>query len=226
MGTLVIAIETVGNEDEALTKEIESTVIHNEKTASKPGLSPLTGQIVALAMYDLERELGAVYFVTDDLTETFTDDSFTYKQRTERQILEDFWAGANDYDVFVTFNGRAFTLPFLYHRSIILGVKPKVEISMKQYLNTQNLPYHVDLLEEFTFHGAMKPRPSLALLAKANSIEYMEKIRGDEVDEAFKQKKFMDIARRCSTDVFVIKSLYMIWKANLAPLSFINAIEM
>lgn len=240
MATLIVDIETAGYEweeiprttQEGLTKWIhDSYRSPSEKEGqlreirNKLSLSPLTGKIISIGMYDIEREMGAVYFVSDQGDKSFQDESFSYKIRTEKEILEDFWDGARSYDTFVTFNGRSFVFPFLYHRSIINGVKPSIEISMKRYVNSQTLPYHVDLLEEFTFNGAMRPRPSLQVLCDAYGVEYSSEMKGEDVGEFFREKKFTHIAKRNAADVIATKSLFEIWKNNLAPVTFLNTLE-
>jgi len=212
MSTIIIDIETVS------TSVAEEPISH-------ASLSPFAGQIISLAMYDLERELGAVYYVGNQ-NQDFVDDSFKYKVRTEAEILEDFWTGATDYDVFVTFNGRSFTLPFLYHRSAINEIKPTIQLSRNRYLSRQSFPYHVDLMDEFSFYGAMKPAPSLKALTEAYGIDYRQEISGSEVGEFFQQKKFTDLAKRSAVDVLALKSLFAIWQKNFSPPSFINATEL
>lgn len=171
MSTLILDIETIGQEwdslpetsKESLTKWIDKSGDEKEEKDRKRddvkerlSLSPFTGLIVSVAMYDVERDLGAVYFTSDLPDESFKSNSFTFKQRTEKEILEDFWEGAIGYDTFVTFNGRAFALPFLMHRSVINEIKPSVEIAHQRYLTKQSAPFHVDVLDEMTFYGAVQ----------------------------------------------------------------------
>lgn len=240
MATLIVDIETIGYDWEeiphttrgSLIKWIDDSNLSSsekeeqlKKVQDKLSLSPLTGEIVSIGMYDIEREIGAVYFVSDKNTEAFQDETFSYKVRSEKEILEDFWDGARSYDTFVTYNGRSFTIPFLYHRSIIKGLRPSIEIAKQRYITTQTMPYHVDLLDEFTFYGAMKPRPSLQILCDAYGVEYFPELKGKDVGEFFRKKKFTDIAKRNASDVLATKSLFEIWEKNLAPLSFINTLE-
>lgn len=240
MATLIVDIETAGYKweeipyttRESLTKWIDvSNISIKEKeeqlktVQDKLSLSPLTGKIISIGIYDIEREMGTVYFVSNKENESFQDGSFSYKVRSEKEILEDFWDGARSYDTFVTYNGRSFVLPFLYHRSIINKLMPSVEIARQRYVTSQSMPYHVDLLDEFTFYGAMKPRPSLLILCDAYGIDYSLKLRGEEVGEFFLKKKFTDIAKRNASDVLAIKSLFEIWKKNIAPVSFLNTLE-
>lgn len=240
MATLIVDIETKASEWKtlpgitraALTQWIDkSDLSEADKQKKRDGvlsrlaLSPFTASIISLAVYDVERKTGAVYFQSKDAETDFTIDDFTFKQRTEKEILEDFWEGAHSYDAFVTFNGRAFLLPFLYHRSVMLGVKPSVSIAQQRYLSKQSSPYHVDLLDELSFHGNMPHRPSLALLCGAYGVENASLLGGEEVAEAYTAGRFRYIAEKNMGDVQAIHGLYEKWRAALAPSSFINALE-
>ena len=240
MATLIVDIEThapkwgelPGITRGALTQWIDKTDLteteRNKKLAvvrSRLALSPFTASIVSLGVYDVERKTGAVYFVSDTPGESFTLDSFTFKQRTESEILEDFWEGATSYDAFVTFNGRSFVLPFLYHRSVVTNVVPSVQIARQRYVTKQTFPYHVDLLDELSFYGAMAHRPSLQLLSGAYGIPNQSLLAGDEIAEAFTEKRFRYIAEKNAADVQVITDLYEKWKQYFAPASFITSIE-
>lgn len=242
MSTLIFDIETVGEPWTDIDKVTRKTLIRwienssreqGEKNAmleavkNQLGFSPLTGSIVSLALYDLERELGAVYFVGEGNEEIFTDNQFTYKERTEKEILEDFWESAPSYDTFVTFNGRQFDVPFILLRSIACGVRPSIELNNKRYLTQQSLPYHVDLQDELTFCGAMARRPQLHLFCRAFGILSPKgEVAGDDVAELFHAKKFSDIARYNAKDVIATTELYKKWKVNLAPRSWLNRTEM
>ncbi|MEK7638919.1 MAG: ribonuclease H-like domain-containing protein [Patescibacteria group bacterium] len=240
MATLIFDIETVGDPwesfDEAtkhhLTKWIEQTSHSDEEKESllgrlkaELGFSPLTGSVVALGMFDLERSLGAVYFV-DEANENFTEGDFTFKARTEEELLADFWEGAQSYDTFVTFNGRAFDVPFLLHRSVTYGLRPTAELLRRRYLTQQTMPYHIDLQDELTFYGAMARRPSLHMFCRAYGIESpKQEVSGEDVAELFRQKKFRDIARYNARDVVATTKLYEKWRTLLAPTTFLNTID-
>ena len=238
MATLVFDIETVGEPwehfDEITKKALTRFISDKEEDGERAllrvkdqlGFSPLTGFIVAIGMYDIERALGAVYYVGDGSGDTWVDGDFTYKERTEREMLEDFWDGARSYDTFVTFNGRAFDVPFLIHRSIAHELTPSVSLLGSRYVSRQTLPYHVDLQDEFTFYGAMQRRPSLHLLCRAYGIKSPKgEVDGYEVAKLFLEKKFRDLATYNARDVVATTTLYEKWKKHLAPASFLNTIE-
>ena len=239
MSTLVFDIETVGESwstfDEVTKKTLvrwidNSSSSETEKSSlvqavkNQLGFSPLTGSIVSIAIYDVERELGAVYYVGNGDESDFSDDSFSYKQRSEKEILEDFWESARSYDTFVTFNGRQFDIPFLLLRSVARESKPTIEISQKRYLSQQSHPYHVDLQDELTFYGAMKRRPQLHLFCRAFGIDSpKDDVSGDDVAKLFRNKEFKKIAKYNAKDVVATTALYKKWLEYLAPNSFLNA---
>lgn len=232
MATLVFDIETIPHEWNSFDAYTKSALIRSageageEGAKSMLGLSPLTGGIVSVALYDVERRQGAVYFAGDGTGESERDGDFIIKERTEKEILEDFWEGVRGYDVFVTFNGRSFDIPFLLHRSVVHGLRPSHTFAQSRYLTKQSLPYHVDLMDELTMYGAMSKRPSLHLLLRAYGIESKKgEADGSQVAELARAGRFRDLTRHNIDDVIATTALYEKWKQYLAPASFINAIE-
>jgi uncharacterized protein YprB with RNaseH-like and TPR domain len=240
MATLILDIETIGTPwgeiDEttkaALIKWIKHThdqdesELHIRNVKSQLGLSPLTGSIVSLALYDLERQQGVVYVVSNESTEAVTDSSYVIKTRTEKELLEDFWEGSRSYDVFVTFNGRQFDVPFLLHRSVANEVRPIVELNKHRYITQQSYPYHVDLMEELTFNRAMLRRSSLHMFCQAYGIERPKEARDSTtVAQLVYDKDFVTLANYNAADVVATTALYDKWKQYLAPASFINSLE-
>ena len=241
MATLIFDIETIGKDWDSISESTQYSLTKwigqqpvsdqekdrlSEAAKEKLGLSPFTGEVVSLAMYDVERGQGAVYFTADDSVNDYKVGDWKYKVRSERQLLEDFWETSHSYDVFVTFNGRTFDVPFLLHRSLMQGVRPTKELIGQRYLSRQNSPYHVDLLDEFSFYGAMQRRPSLQLLCEAYKIPYeKEGVGGEDITELFSKKQYRDIAEKNAADVVATTKLFETWKTNLAPASFINSIE-
>jgi 3'-5' exonuclease len=238
MATLVFDIETVGEPWDELDAVTQSTLTRWAKRSSKTeaeyaaavrdvqeglGFSPLTGYIVAIGVYDVERAQGAVYYQGDGATADETLDEFVYKERTESTMLVDFWAGASAYDTFVSFNGRAFDVPWLLHRSAILGVTPSCQLLRRRYLSQQSAPWHVDLQDELTWYGTMNRRPSLHLFCRAYGITSPKtEVGGDDVAELFHKKKFRDIANYNAADVRATAQLYERWQNYLAPAEWLT----
>lgn len=231
MKTLIFDIETVGERWEGLDDVTQSTLLRfvehsgrsvEEKAALTAdlqaglGFSPLTGFVVAIGLYDLERQSGVVYFTGfgTEVDEKVGD--YVYKQRSEAAMLAEFWDGARHYDTFVTFNGRGFDVPFLLHRSVVNLVKPTKNLLEGRYPYQQKSCRHVDLQDELTFFGAMQRRPSLHLFCRAFGIESPKgEVSGDDVAELFHGKKFRDIAHYNAKDVIATTALYKKWQEYL-----------
>lgn len=241
MHTLVLDIETVGEkweEIDGITKEsllrwvkrsakndLEKSDLENGVKESL-GLSPFTGMVVAIGLYDVEREQGIVYYQGGDEKE-FEEGGYTYRSRSEKEMLEDFWEGAKEYDTFVTFSGRRFDVPFLMLRSVANEVVPTKELMQGRYLYQQKSVNHVDLQDQLTFYGAVSKKPSLHLCTRAFGIESPKSagIDGGDVAKLFRMKKFRDIAMYNSRDVVATTELYKKWLTYLAPQSFKHRFE-
>jgi 3'-5' exonuclease len=228
MATLIFDIETVGEDWDSLdqtTKEILSRWINRTSKTEEErevemrdlkeglGFSPLTGSVVAIGLYDLERKQGAVYYVTENEEEEYTMGEYTLKPRSEKEMLRAFWEGAREYDTFVTFNGRGFDVPFLMLRSAIHDLRPSQDLMDGRYLYQQKYVKHIDLQDQLTFYGAMMRKPSLHLFCRAFGIESPKAagVAGDDVAELFKAKKFRDIAEYNTRDVIATTELYKKW---------------
>jgi len=235
--TLIFDIETVGESwdhldpttQEMLSRWIDRSITDPEAldAARKDlreglGFSPLTGSIVAIGLYDLERARGVVYYQSDDDTDDTEEGEFVLKPRSEKEMLVDFWEGAAEYDTFVTFNGRGFDVPFLNLRSAIQGIRPSRDLMDGRYLYQQKTVRHIDLQDQLTFYGAMHRRPSLHLFCRAFGIESpkAEGVAGDDVARLFKEKQFRTIALYNARDVRATTELYEKWRTYLAPQNF------
>lgn len=242
MSTLVFDIETIGESWDSLDDTTHSVLTRWIERTSKNevehdvllkdlkeglGFSPLTGSIVAIGLFDVERDEGAVYYTSDTEEGDIDHGQFVLKSRNEKDMLIDFWEGAKNYDTFVTFNGRGFDVPFLNIRSVVHGVRPTHDLMEGRYLYKQKFARHVDLQDQMTFYGAMQRRPSLHLFCRAFGIESpkAEGVSGDDVAELFRMKKFRDIALYNARDVIATTELYKRWRSNLAPQSFLERTE-
>ena len=228
MSTLVFDIETVGEEWDSLDLVTQSSLTRwieqaskneEEKVASyqnlKAGLgfSPFTGFVVAIGIYDVDREKGVVYYSGNGNEPDETIGDYTYKERSEEAMLTEFWDGAKHYDTFVTYNGRGFDVPFLVHRSLAHNILPTKNLLEGRYPYQQKSCRHVDLQDELSFFGAMRRAPSLHLLCRTYGIESpKDEVGGDDVAELFHLKKFRDIAQYNAKDVTATTELYEVWQ--------------
>ena len=229
--SLIFDIETVGADFDALdevtrknlTRWAERSAAGDEDKYNvylrdvKEGLgfSPLTGEIAAIGVLDSERNRGVVYFQAPDVHESeYTDGGFTFKPRTEAEMLKDFWQGALKYPEFVSFNGRMFDVPWLMLRSAVHRIKPTRNLMSNRYLKWQdNNVRHVDLLDQLTFYGAVRRKGSLHLYCQALGIRSpkAEGITGDDVGRMFKKKQYREIAEYNSWDLVATWELYKLW---------------
>ncbi len=229
---LIIDIETIGDDYEKLDKATQHSLTRWIKrqagddegkynvllTDLKEGLgfSPLTGEIVAIGVFDTEKNKGAVYFQAPDIEiSEYREASFSFKPKTEKEMLEDFWKGATRYNTFITFNGRSFDLPFMLMRSAVNKVKPTVNLMSNRYLRYQpsNIR-HIDLLDQLSFYGAVRRKGNLHLFCQTFGIKSpkAEGITGDDVGRLFKEKKYKEIAEYNSWDLIATWELYKVWQ--------------
>jgi uncharacterized protein YprB with RNaseH-like and TPR domain len=227
MPTLIFDIETVGEDFSAMdetTKESLTRWIKRESYSETEyetqlrdledglGFSPLTGQIVAMGVLDVEREKAAVYYQPNGKGEKiFEEEHCKYEALLEKDMLSRFWDIATKYDTFVTFNGRAFDVPFLWTRSAVHGVKPTKNLMANRYLNSQ--PWnakHIDLFDQLSFYGSVRRKGSLHLWTRAFGIESPKSqgVTGDDVRRLFKEGKYQEIARYNARDLQATLALY------------------
>lgn len=230
---LVFDIETVGENfdlldkttQDNLTRWLEREAYDKEEYARllqdvKDGLgfSPLTGEVVAIGVLEIGgTDKGGVYFQTPgEKPERNEEDDIMFEaMRSEEAILQKFWEIAKSYQVFVTFNGRSFDVPFLMVRSAVHGIRPTKNMMAGRYLYQQHADaVHIDLLDQLSFQGAVRRKGSLHLWSRAFGIKSpkAEGITGDDVGMLFKKKKYLEIAKYNVGDLRATKELYEKWE--------------
>jgi uncharacterized protein YprB with RNaseH-like and TPR domain len=234
MGKLVFDIETIGEDFDSLdqtTQEVLTRWIKKESETQDEyekaladlknglGFSPLTGQIVAIGVYDVDKDKGAVYFQAPDQSVIDSEEeNIKYRVLGEKEMLQQFWTLAEKYDEFISFNGRGFDVPFLMIRSAIHGIRPSKNLMVNRYASIQpRNARHIDLLDQLTFYGSVRRRGNLHLWSKAFGIKSpkAEGITGDDVGHLFKEKRFLDIAKYNVGDLKATKELYIYWENYL-----------
>lgn len=224
MSKLVFDIETIGEDfdkmdkitQKSLTKNLDKKEIEDMK--EKLGLYPLTGEIVAIGVLDVDQEKGAVYYqAPGEKIEDFEENGIKFKACTEKEMLENFWKGAEQYSEFISFNGRGFDVPYMFARSAVHKVRPSKNLLSNRYLNLQKFDaLHIDLKDQLSYYGAVWKTGTLHLWCRALGIKSpKENMNGDEVGEQFKEKKYIDIAKYNVDDLWATKNLYKHWEKYL-----------
>ena len=230
---LVFDIETVGESFDAmdkttqdnLTRWLEREAYDKEEYARllqdvKDGLgfSPLTGEIVAIGVLEIGGAgKGGVYFQVPDVPSARTEEEGIVfeSMRNEADILKKFWEVTKTYQVFVTFNGRSFDVPFLMVRSAVHNIRPTKNMMAGRYLYQQHADaIHIDLLDQLSFQGAVRRKGSLHLWSRAFGIKSpkSEGITGDDVGMLFRKKKYLEIAKYNVGDLRATKEPYERWE--------------
>ncbi len=234
MPRLVFDIETVGenwNELDETTQHVLSRWIRKEHGEDGEaydaamadlknglGFSPLTGQIVAIGVMDLDKNQGVVYFqVPGEDLKDIEEGNFVLKSMSEKEMLKAFWQGASKYTEFISYNGRSFDAPFLALRSAIHGLRPTRNLLEGRYPYQQRDCRHVDLQDELTFYGAVQRKGGLHMYTRAFGIRSpkADGVTGDDVAALFRENKFVDIARYNIGDLVATGELYKAWEKYL-----------
>lgn len=228
---LVFDVETVGENWDSLDETWQEGLLRWTRESTRDdeeyeqeakqikeglGFSPLTGSIVAIGVYDTEKEKGAVYFSAPGAKIKASEEGgIKYEPMEEKEMLEQFWKVAKVCTEFVSFNGRAFDAPFLAIRSMIHGVKPTKDLLEGRYLYQQRSAKHIDLLDQLTFYGAARFRDkSLHLFCRALGIESPKAsgTTGDDVAALYAGKKYLQLARYNAGDLRATAALYEYWQ--------------
>jgi 3'-5' exonuclease len=228
---LVFDIETVGEDFDALDKTTQDSLTRwIEKEAgtgeeygillddlkSGLGFSPLTGEIVAVGVLDVHAGKGGVYYQAPGAKINRSEEhGITFEVMTEEGIVRKFWEVASQYNVFITFNGRSFDVPYLMVRSAVHGVRPTKDLMRGRYLYQQHADaIHIDLQDQLSFYGALRRKGGLHLWARVFGIKSpkSEGVTGDDVSNLFKTKKYLEIAKYNVLDLVATKELYEKWE--------------
>jgi 3'-5' exonuclease len=123
----------------------------------------------------------------------------------ERKILRDFWEIAKSIDLFVGFNVIDFDLRFIYQRSVVLGIKPTIELSFARYRNN---PIY-DIMHEWKKWN-MSSSISLDTLSKILNLPTSKggAIEGKDVAKAFSDGRIKEICEYCEKDVELTRKIY------------------
>lgn len=214
---IVFDIETVGEDFEGLDETTKDMLLRwtedeQEQQQIKEGLgfSPLTGQIVAIGVMDVDDSNGAVYYQNPDSQEVSEFQGLKLQSMTEPEMLEKFWDVAKRCQECISFNGRAFDVPFLMVRSAIHNIRPSINLMPPRYSSNAT---HIDLLDQLTFFGSVRRKGNLHMWCRAFGIQSpkADGISGDDVGNLFHDKEFLKIAEYNVGDLKATAELYKYW---------------
>ncbi len=220
MKRIIFDIETIGKEFDSLDDSLKDyllrwaeTTEEEERVKERLGLSPVTGEIVAIALLEISTMKGKVFFQSPEmLSLPFEEEGILYEAGTEKDIIERFWQNVQDAEQIVTFNGRTFDCPFILVRSAYYKLRPTIDLLPGRYNG-----FHIDLLDHLTFFGATR-KYSLDVWCRFFGIRSpKEDMSGSDVGELFRKGKYLDIARYCIRDVFATKQLFEYWENYIKP---------
>lgn len=221
MARLVFDIETVGADFNSFDSETQEYLLRYaqdeeaaQETKERLGLSPFTGEAVAVGMLSADSNEGLVLF-RDEGTRAphFTDGEIRYQSVSdEAELLSRFWEEIKKYHQIVSFNGRCFDGPFLMIRSAAHRIRPTRNLVPYRYGDE-----HIDLLDQLQFLGAVRQRFNLDMAAKAFGIKSpkAEGINGRHVTPLFREGGYEAIARYCGRDIAATKELFKVWEQCL-----------
>lgn len=183
--------------------------------------SPLTGKIVAIGVYDVDEEKGAVYY---DAGNTKPDDveenGIKYVAMTEAEMLTKFWGLAEITDEFISFFGRRADVPYMMIRSAVHGIRPTKDLISNRF-NSTGLrgATHYDLFDSLTFYGSAMYKGSLHRWCRAFGITSPKEsgMDGSDVGPAYEAGKYLDIAKYNAEDLFATAKLFHYWDQYLRP---------
>lgn len=229
-GTLIVDIETYGAAAHDERTQAAVAEMAAERDDQDPGafaaLSPALARVVCVGFRNVDSGHDRAYFDGEllgvaDGPAPWAKEHVAYGG--ERALL----AAVNDVlsraGCIVTFNGRAFDVPVLVHRSIANGVRPAAFLMMaareSRYPNWKGTPrLHVDLREQFTFFGAVwGPGGTLRAYALGYGLEDPKANgSGADVAQLVERKDARALATYCLGDVGITAELFKRWTALVA----------
>jgi DNA polymerase elongation subunit (family B) len=227
MNTKILSfdIETIGEDfdlmdectQEMLTRwvKMESKSEEEERVGIQEvkdglGFSPLTGEIVAIGIYDVLADTGGVYYQNpENPNEDIQEGPIRYRAMSEKNILEKFWEITKMAKEMVSFNGRGFDVPFIEARSMVHEVQPTINLMPPRF----NEGVHIDLMDRLSHYGTVRKKGSLHLWCRSLNIPSPKAngVDGDDVKGLFKEKRYLDIARYNVDDIKATAALYKKW---------------
>ncbi len=211
--TLALPLESFDAKQQEYLLKFAKTDDERTDALLKMNLSPLTAQILAIAMLNPDSHQGKVFYQGPGDERSITDDGLAeLVPGTEREVLEEFWKTIAHYGQFITFNGRTFDCPFLMLRSALLGIRPARNLMGYRYSFSE----HCDLLDQLSFYGAFR-KFNLDFFCRSFGIKSPKTdVSGLDMGPLFGAGRYRDIAMYCLGDVRATAELFERWQSLLA----------
>lgn len=122
----------------------------------------------------------------------------------EKEIITKFWEIAKDVELFVGHNIMGFDFPFIYKRSVINNIKPRMDINFARY---RSHPIF-DTMQEWEKWNS-RGFTSLDAMAKIFGLPTSKDgIDGSKVWDFYKDGKIKEICDYCLRDVVLTRQVY------------------
>lgn len=185
--------QVMGLDPDAPQTEIQEQVL----TKYPSGFLPPPFHIpVCIAMVDVDYKTGRV------------ENAAVLENSNEKSLLQSFWKlltyrkGKKVFTTLISFNGRGFDFPVLFLRSLKYRV-PVVTWDRARY----SFESSHDLCDDLSDFGATS-RTSLDVLAKLLGLPGKTDVRGDQVEELYRNGEIEKIKDYCMDDAL---TTYLIW---------------
>ncbi|MDQ5954670.1 MAG: 3-5 exonuclease [Patescibacteria group bacterium] len=123
----------------------------------------------------------------------------------EKEMLQQFWKAANNVERFVGHNIYEFDMPFIYKRSRINGVFPRMDLSFARYRST---PFF-DTMKEWDLWGDPRKTVKLDTLAKIFDLKSSkDEMDGSMVWQYYQDGRIEEISKYCMKDVILTRQVY------------------
>lgn len=206
--SLAIDIETYGRWSDLppyVKAKAMSRAKPDEKLAETCALHWTRSKIIAIGVHHIERAETHVLYESKE-----RDDRAAFTAcADEKALLSEFWRRFDRrHAPIITWNGRAFDLPFLSNRSAVNRVATTYDLNGHRYDYRQGC----DLVEVLTHQGADRNYHSLAEVCHAFGIDSPKSgsVIGEEVHAAYELGRVREIAEYCGRDVEATAALFRI----------------
>lgn len=215
MATIAFDIEVAGFPWSEVDEITRGYLLHRAKSPEdrdavpdRTALFPGLGKVIAIGMWDLERDRGIMLLEGASAPEHDWEKVAHSKifRGSEAEILRRFWEIVGKSRVrLVSYNGRGYDGPTLMIRSAQLGIRPSLQLVPYRY----DIAGHCDLFDVLGFQGGLRDHYSLDYWCRRFDIESPKgSIDGSQVGRAYRDGKIEDIGEYCLRDVRATGELY------------------